>query len=72
MNHMGRPDPQCPIRLGEACSLCVPGARGPEDCPLVAEVMRDAELRERLAELRREYAAEHPHQRHADRVLAGV
>jgi hypothetical protein len=51
----------CPIRLGESCSLCVPGATGPADCPLVAEVMRDPELRERLAELRREYVAEHGH-----------
>ena len=49
----------CPIRLGESCSLCVPGATGPEDCALVAEVMRDPELRARLAELRREYVAEH-------------
>jgi len=44
----------CPIRLGDACSLCVPGATGQENCALVAEVMRDPELRERLAELRRE------------------
>ena len=51
---MARPDPQCPIRIGDSCSLCVPGATGPQDCPLVAEVMRDPELRERLAALRRE------------------
>jgi hypothetical protein len=57
----------CPIRLGESCSLCVPGASGPENCPLVAEVMRDPELRERLAMLRREYVAEH-HTKH----LAGA
>jgi uncharacterized protein DUF6767 len=43
----------CPIRLGDACSLCVPGATGPEDCLLVAEVMRDPDLRARLAGLRR-------------------
>jgi hypothetical protein len=54
---MGKPDPMCPIRLGDACSLCVPGATGPQDCPLVAEVMRDPELRGRLAELRRERTA---------------
>ena len=48
------PVPMCPIRIGDACSLCVPGATGPEDCPLVAEVMRDPELRARLAVLRRE------------------
>lgn len=54
---MVRPDAQCPIRLGDACSLCVPGATGPADCALVAEVMRDPELRARLAELRREHLA---------------
>jgi hypothetical protein len=54
---MGKPDPRCPIRLGDACSLCVPGATGPQDCPLVAEVMRDPELRARLAELRQERSA---------------
>lgn len=53
---MARPVPQCPIRIGDPCSLCVPGASGPENCPLVAEVMRDADLRARLAELRREHA----------------
>jgi hypothetical protein len=38
------------------CSLCVPGATGPADCPTVAEVMRDPVLRERLAERRGEAA----------------
>lgn len=47
----------CPIRLGDACSLCVPGASGPENCALVREVMRDPELREQLAEMRREAIA---------------
>jgi hypothetical protein len=47
----------CPIRLGESCSLCVPGASGPQDCPLVYLVQTDPELRERLGELRREAAA---------------
>ena len=51
---MTRNVPQCPVRPGDACSLCVPGATGPEDCPLVAMVMSDPDLRERLAELRRE------------------
>lgn len=54
---MAKPNPMCPIRIGEACSLCVPGTTGPEDCPLVAEVMRDPDLRARLAELRREHRA---------------
>ena len=56
---MGKPEPKCPIRIGEACSLCVPGASGPEDCPLVWQVMSDPDLRERLAELRREARAAH-------------
>lgn len=50
-------DAQCPLRPGTACSLCVPGATGPADCQTVALVMADPELREQLAELRREYAA---------------
>jgi hypothetical protein len=37
--------------------LCVPGATGPEDCGLVYLVMKDPDLVERLAELRREAAA---------------
>jgi hypothetical protein len=51
---MTRNVPQCPVRPGDACSLCVPGATGPQDCPLVAMVMDDPDLRARLAELRAE------------------
>ena len=47
-----RPVPRCPIRWGEACSLCLPGATGPGDCGLVYLVMSDPELRERLHALR--------------------
>ena len=54
---MASVDARCPLRLGDMCSLCVPGATGPADCPTVAEVMRDPTLRARLAELRRESAA---------------
>jgi len=43
--------------VGEACSLCVPGVTGPEDCGLVWLVMEDPDLRERLAELRAEARA---------------
>jgi uncharacterized protein DUF6767 len=50
--------PKCPLRLGESCTLCNPGATGPEDCPTVYAVMTDADLRARLAELRTERAAE--------------
>ena len=48
-----RPDARCPIRVGEPCTLCVPGATGPRDCGLVYLVMDDPELREALADNRR-------------------
>jgi hypothetical protein len=35
-----------PIRPGEACSLCVPGVSGPQDCGLVYLVMSDPDLRD--------------------------
>lgn len=54
---MARSVPKSPVRPGDACSLCVPGATGPEDCPLVALVMADPDLRGRLAELRWEVRA---------------
>lgn len=50
-----RPNPKCPIRPGEDCLLCFPGAAGPENCGLVYLVMTDPELREQLAELRAEH-----------------
>ena len=52
-----RPEPRCPIRVGEYCTLCVPGATGPHDCGLVYLVMDDDELREALAENRRAHTA---------------
>jgi hypothetical protein len=48
----------CPLRFGEACSLCVPGATGPHDCQTVRLVMSDPDLREELARLRSAYLAE--------------
>ena len=39
-------DPPCPLRTGDTCSLCVPGATGPADCGLVYLVMSDPDLRE--------------------------
>ena len=48
-----RPEPRCPVRIGEFCSLCVPGATGPQDCGLVYLVMDDDELRAALADHRR-------------------
>ncbi|HEX7537310.1 MAG TPA: DUF6767 domain-containing protein [Dermatophilaceae bacterium] len=47
-----RPEPRCPVRPGDACSLCVPGATGPQDCGLVYLVMSDPDLRERLHHIR--------------------
>ncbi len=47
-----QPQPKCPIRPGEACSLCVPGVLGPQDCGLVYLVMSDPDLRERLDHIR--------------------
>jgi hypothetical protein len=52
----GRPEPKCPIRVGEPCTLCFPGATGPQDCGLVYLVQDDDELREELATRRREGA----------------
>lgn len=51
-----RPDPQCPVRPGDPCSLCYPGADGPQNCGLVWQVMQDPDLQEIVAEKRREYA----------------
>lgn len=53
-------EPRCPIRLGEACSLCSPGATGPQDCGLVYLVMEDADLRDELARMRTELRSELP------------
>jgi hypothetical protein len=52
----GRPEPKCPIRVGEPCTLCFPGASGPQDCGLVYLVQDDDEMREELASRRREGA----------------
>lgn len=45
----------CPLRPGEACTLCEPGASTPATCPAVYLVMSDPEQRARLAGLRREH-----------------
>lgn len=50
--------PRCPVRSGESCTLCNPGASGPQDCPTVYAVMTDSELRARLEELRSQHRAE--------------
>ncbi len=65
---MARPEPKCPIRVGDPCSLCFPGASGPQDCGLVYLVQSDPELREQLAALREQLAAKRGEARQA---LAG-
>ena len=52
-----RPEPRCPIRIGEPCSLCFPGADGPQNCGLVYLVQSDPELRDELAAKRAEHRA---------------
>ncbi|MEI2786178.1 MAG: DUF6767 domain-containing protein [Candidatus Nanopelagicales bacterium] len=47
---------RCPLRSGEPCTLCHPDARtGPQDCPTVALVMDDEQMREEFAKYRREH-----------------
>ena len=36
---------KCPVRVGDECRLCVPGATGPHDCGLAYLVMSDPALR---------------------------
>ena len=52
-----RPDPGCPVRIGEPCTLCFPGAEGPQNCGLVYLVQTDPELRDQLAATRAEHRA---------------
>ena len=52
----GVPEARCPIRPGDPCSLCQPGATGPQDCGLVYLVMSDDDLREALHRNRLERA----------------
>jgi len=51
----GRPEPRCPVRIGEPCTLCFPGAEGPQNCGLVYLVQTDPELRDQLAAKRAEH-----------------
>jgi hypothetical protein len=47
----------CPLRPGHPCTLCHPEAKvGPQDCPTVAIVMDDPELRAEAVRLRAEAA----------------
>lgn len=38
-------DARCPLRPQDRCSLCFPGANGPQDCGLVYLVRDDDDLR---------------------------
>ncbi|AKT51753.1 DUF6767 domain-containing protein [Arsenicicoccus sp. oral taxon 190] len=40
------PTPRCPVRPGEPCGLCHPGATGPADCGVVYLALSDPDLRE--------------------------
>lgn len=44
-----RPDPKCPLRPGEPCTLCQMSVTGPQDCGLVYLIMDDPEAREAWA-----------------------
>ncbi|MGV8845099.1 DUF6767 domain-containing protein [Tessaracoccus sp.] len=44
-----RPDPKCPLRPGEPCTLCQASVTGPQDCALVYLVMDDPDTRDALA-----------------------
>jgi hypothetical protein len=57
------PEAQCPIRPGDACSLCQPAATGPHDCGLVYLVMSDPDLRDELSRVRRLQQEEARHTR---------
>lgn len=49
-------DAACPLRMGQPCTLCHPEAhRGPQDCPTVAMVMEDDDLRAELGRRRLAY-----------------
>lgn len=43
------PQPRCPIRPGQPCTLCQVSVTGPQDCGLVYLVMHDPELRAAVA-----------------------
>ena len=46
----------CPLQPGQPCTLCHKDAYlGPQDCPTVAMVMNDPDLRAELATFRAEY-----------------
>jgi hypothetical protein len=38
------PQPKCPLRPGDPCTLCQLDVTGPQDCPVVFLVREDVEL----------------------------
>lgn len=53
-----RVDAACPLRMGQPCTLCHPETHlGPQDCPVVAMVIEDDDLRLQLVRRRSAYAA---------------
>jgi hypothetical protein len=57
---MTEAEPLCPIRVGDCCSLCHPGASGPRTCGLVYLVMSDPDLREELLARWATWEEDHP------------
>lgn len=51
---MSPAEAQCPVRPGDSCSLCHPGATGPHDCGLIWLVREDPDLYAEMQRLRRE------------------
>lgn len=48
-----KPQPKCPLRPGEPCTLCQLDVTGPQDCPVVFLVRDDEELQAEWAARRR-------------------
>ena len=48
-----RPQPKCPLRPGDPCTLCQLDVTGPQDCPVVFLVRDDVELQAEWAASRR-------------------
>jgi len=65
-------DAACPLRPGHPCTLCHPEAFvGPRDCPTVALVMDDPDLRLEAARLRRRHREPAASAEQAVRALGG-
>lgn len=48
-----KPQPKCPLRPGDPCTLCQLDVTGPQDCPVVFLVRDDVELQAEWAASRR-------------------